>query len=90
MSDVNLNDPAFKPENEDPRRRNAPRARSILPQSKSEKLVKLVCITETKPWVVIREEGKPDLEKPLDHGETAETLEWIADILVNNKHAVRV
>lgn len=100
MATVNLEDPAFRPENENPRgRRSRPQ---LVPIVKSTELVKVACITELRPWVELpavekrtdddgkEVEVKTTENRPLDHGEVVEIPAWIADILVANKHAVRV
>lgn len=89
MADINLEAPDFKPENENPRQRGRPRIQPVAVE-KSLKPVKVCCITEAKPWVEVAGGDGTVEARPMDIGETAEIPEWIADILVRNKHAVRV
>lgn len=106
MADVNLSDPAFKAENENPQMRRGPgRPRKVIEPSSDNPndLVKVACIVDCKPWVELprteirKDEGGNDIEvaieperRPLEHGETAFIPAWIADILIANKHAIRV
>lgn len=93
MSEINLSDPSFSPENENPqqRRRGRPPLLRQAPEERSMKRVRICCISDTHPWVEeMDEDNNLQPLRFLNAGETVFVPEWQADILVSNKHAARV